>query len=347
MRADKRTFMLCGLIAVGLVAGSIGLRGAVSPAAAQVDRCEEWQKWVDDLNRGQIDLDAYADDVLWTGVAPCSPEDCIGKDAYRNFLEYVVALDTQLTLISCEVSDNTVTATYEERGRREQAVGVDRIIFFGVSELEGDTLLSDRTAGVDMEDPQSAQFVTYLFGTAFLMFDMGPGRDADQSPGAVAMERYPDFTTVGVRVAPGPAGVPQPVNIHEGTCANLGPVAFALRDMAGGVSYTVLDGVPGSQLQTGNYAIAVQKSQDEPEVYVACGDIPAAAAVPPAEPAPAAEEAPPVAPAPAGALPAAGSGGLLGEEDGSVPTWWYALAGTGALLVLAGLAGLGVTRGRR
>jgi pimeloyl-ACP methyl ester carboxylesterase len=58
--------------------------------------------------------------------------------------------------------------------------------------------------------------------------------------------------------------------------------------MAGGRSQTVLDGVPGSDLQTGNLAIAVQKSQDEPDVYVACADIPAAAAaVPPAEPAPA------------------------------------------------------------
>jgi DNA-binding beta-propeller fold protein YncE len=58
------------------------------------------------------------------------------------------------------------------------------------------------------------------------------------------------------------------------------------------------------------------------------------------------EEAPPVAAAPA-ALPAAGSGGLLTEQGSGVPIWWYALAGGGALLVLAGLAGLGMTRSRR
>jgi hypothetical protein len=334
------------VVAVAILAGIWGAPDTARPAAAQVDWCEETQKWVDDFNRGEIDLHAYADDVLWTGVAPCSPEDCVGKDAYRNFLEYVVALDTQLTLISCEASGNTVTATYEERGRREQAVGVDRIIFFGVSEFEGDTMVSDRTAGVEMEDPQSAQFVTYLFGTALLTFDMGPGRDADQSPGAVAVERYPDFSTVGVRIAPGPGGVSQPVNIHEGTCANLGPVAFALKDMAGGVSYTLLEGVPGSNLQTGNYAIAVQNSHDEPDVYVACGDIPAAAAaIPPAEPAPAVEEAPPVAPAPA-ALPSAGTGGLLGEEGGGLPTWWYALASAGVAPLAIGVAGLRLGRGR-
>jgi len=60
------------------------------------------------------------------------------------------------------------------------------------------------------------------------------------------------------------------------------------------------------------------------------------------------EAAPPVAqvPAPA-ALPAAGSGGLLTEQGSGVPVWWYALAAGGALLLMAGLAGLGMARTRR
>jgi hypothetical protein len=334
------------VVAVAILAGIWGAPDTARPAAAQVDWCEETQKWVDDFNRGEIDLHAYADDVLWTNAPPCYPEDCVGKDGYRNSLEYAVAVGAQLTMTSCEVSGDTVAGTYEMRGRRIQAAGVDRIIFFGVSEFEGDTMVSDRIAG-DMEDPQTAQFVAWLYGTALLTFEMGPGRDADQSPGAVAVERYPDFSTVGVRIAPGPAGVPRPVNIHEGTCADLGPVAFALTDMADGVSYTVLEGVPGSDLQTGNYAIAVQKSHDEPDVYVACGHIPAAAAaVPPVEPAPAVEEAPPVAPAPAAELPSAGSGGLLGEEGSGLPTWWYAVATAGVALLAIGLASLRLGRGQ-
>jgi hypothetical protein len=335
------------VVPVAILAGIWGPPDRARPAAAQVDRCEESQKWIDDFNRGQIDLDAYADDMLWAGLRPCSPEDCVGKDAYRNYLEFMVAVDAQLTLISCEVSGNTIAASYEMRDRRIQAAGVDRIIFFGTYEFEGDTVLSDRIAGVDMEDPQTAQFVTWLYGTALLTFQMGPGRDADQSPGAVAVERYPDFSTVGVRIAAGPTGVRQPVNIHEGTCADLGPVAFTLTDMADGVSYTVLDGVPGSDLQTGNFAIAVQKSHDEPDIYVACGDIPAAARpIPPAEPAPAVEEAPPVAPAAAAELPSAGSGGLLGEEGSGLPTWWYALPAAGVALLAIGLAGLRLGHGR-
>jgi 3-oxoadipate enol-lactonase len=39
------------------------------------------------------------------------------------------------------------------------------------------------------------------------------------------------------------------------------------------------------------------------------------------------------------ALPAAGSGGLLGDEGSGLPTWWYALVGGGILLFLCGLAG--------
>jgi sugar lactone lactonase YvrE len=58
------------------------------------------------------------------------------------------------------------------------------------------------------------------------------------------------------------------------------------------------------------------------------------------------EEAPAAASAPA-ALPAAGSGGLLGEEGSGLPTWWYVLAAGGTLLVLVGLAGMSINRGRR
>jgi sugar lactone lactonase YvrE len=57
------------------------------------------------------------------------------------------------------------------------------------------------------------------------------------------------------------------------------------------------------------------------------------------------EEAPVMAPA--RQLPAAGSGGLLTEQGGGVPSWWYALMATGAVLFLSGLAGLARARSRR
>jgi sugar lactone lactonase YvrE len=51
--------------------------------------------------------------------------------------------------------------------------------------------------------------------------------------------------------------------------------------------------------------------------------------------------------APARQLPAAGSGGLLTEQDNGVPTWWYALMATGTVLFMGGLAGLAKARSRR
>jgi hypothetical protein len=336
------------VVSLAFLVSVLGMPNTARPAAARVARvdwCEKLQQGNDALKRGRVDLKDYADDMVFVVGPLCSPKECVGKDAWRNYLEYLVALDTQVTITSCEISGNTIAVTQELRGWHERAAGVDRTISSVAYEFEGDKLSSFRFVAFDMKDPQSAEFVKWYFGggRAGATFAMGPGRDADQSPGVAVLERYPDFSAVAVRIAPGPAGVPQPIHIHKGTCANLGPVAFALRDVDGGVSHTVLRDVPLVDLQTGNYAIAVQQSEDEPNVYVACGDIPALAAeVPPAEPAPAAEQVPVAV-----AVPPTGSGGLLAEDGGGVATWWYALAAGGALLVMAGLAGLGRARSRR
>ncbi len=336
MRIRKRTLIGWGIVAVVLLAGVWGLPDTARPARAQDDWCERYQQVIDAFNRGEPDFEVYADDMVFVGGPLCSLEECVGKDALRSYVEYLVALDTQLTITSCEISGNTVAVTGEIRGWHEQAAGVDRAIYWETLELEGDTVVSYHS-GLDMQDSQTAEWYKWwLTAKPGATIAMGPGRDADQSPGTALLELYPDFSAVSVRIAPGPTGVPQPVNIHEGTCADLGPVAFALTDMAGGVSHTVLKDVPGGDLQTGNFAIAVQKSDDESDVFVACGDIPAAGEEQPEIlPVPAAEEAPIAAPA-----PPTGSGGLLAEEGGGVAAWWYALAAGGALLVMAGLAGL-------
>jgi hypothetical protein len=335
----KRTLVAWGMavVSLALLVGVLGMPKTTRPAAAQVDWCEKLQQETDALNRSEIDLEDYADDMVFEASPICDDVECVGKDAYRNYLQHYVDLNRQLTITSCEVSGNTVITTGEMAYDATRAAGVDRLIGGTTYEVQDDKIVAVRSLPADMTDPQTAQFVAYWLARPKPAFEMGPGRDADQSPGMAEMHGYPDFVSVFVRIAPGPAGVPQPIHIHEGTCANLGPVGFSLRDVDGGVSHTVLRGVSLGDLQTGNYAIAIQQSQDEPDVYVACGDIPAAAAeVPPAEPAPATEEAPAIAPAPAAELPSAGSGGLLGEEGSSLPTWWYALAAGGTLLLVGG-----------
>lgn len=332
------------IMVAALLAGVCGRGDSARPAAAEVDWCQEIQQEYDALNRGEIDLENYAGDMVFQTMPICQEIECVGKDAWRNYLRHYVDQNAHWGPVTrCDVSGNTVVTPFEFAYDATRAAGVERIIGGATYEIEGDKIVAVRSLPTDMTDPQTAQFVQYWLGRPKPTFEMGPGRDADQSPGMVEMHEYPTFLLVFVRIAPGLSGVSQPVNIHEGTCADLGPVTLALRNVDGGVSHTVLRGVSLADLQTGSSAIAVQKSEDEPDVYVACGDIPAAAPeAPPAEPAP----VPVIAPVPA-AAPATGSSGPLGEESGGLPTWWYGLAAGATLLVLGGLVGLRDSGNRR
>lgn len=332
MTIRKRTLIGRGIaVAAVLLVGAWWLGDAPGPASAQLDWCEKLQQEIDALNRGEIDLENYADDMVFEAAPICDEVECVGKDAFRNYLEHYVDLNRQVTITSCEVSGNTMAITSEVAYDATRAAGVDRIIGWATYEVQDDKVVAFRSVGVDLTDPQTAQFVQYWAARPKPTFEMGAGRDADQSPGMAEIHEYPDFVSVFVRIAPGPSGVPQPIHIHEGTCANLGPVAFALRDVDRGVSHTILRGASLSDLQTGNHAIAVQRSEDEADVFVACGDIPALAA---------AEEPTPVV------APVTGSGGFLGDEGGGLTTWWYALAAVGALLAIGGLAALRMVRSR-
>lgn len=79
--------------------------------------------------------------------------------------------------------------------------------------------------------------------------------------------------TVSIEIDAGPDGQPQPVHIHEGDCRNLGDVAFPLEDVVDGVSESTAD-VSMSELLAGEYAINVHLSEDQMDVYVACGTLP-------------------------------------------------------------------------
>lgn len=87
---------------------------------------------------------------------------------------------------------------------------------------------------------------------------------------------------VEVKVTGAPAGVPQPLHIHEGTCANLNPKpTYPLTSAVDGVSVSQID-ANFADLQNGNFAINGHKSAEEAKVYVFCGDIPAMASTLPA-----------------------------------------------------------------
>lgn len=80
-------------------------------------------------------------------------------------------------------------------------------------------------------------------------------------------------TTVTINVTPGPAGVEQPIHIHWGTCADLGPVAYDLSPVVDGMQETEIS-VTLPALRSGGYAINLHESVVNASNYTACGDIP-------------------------------------------------------------------------
>jgi hypothetical protein len=70
-------------------------------------------------------------------------------------------------------------------------------------------------------------------------------------------------------------GAVHPVHIHDGTCDDLGGVAYPLEDIVDGVSMSTID-AELIDLMDGEHAVNVHLSEDEMDVNVACADIPEA-----------------------------------------------------------------------
>lgn len=86
-------------------------------------------------------------------------------------------------------------------------------------------------------------------------------------------------TKVVLNLTGAPAGVAQPVHIHDGNCgATLNPTPkYPLTSLKDGKSETTVN-VSLATLMTGKFAINAHKSAAEASVYVSCGNIPAATA---------------------------------------------------------------------
>lgn len=105
-----------------------------------------------------------------------------------------------------------------------------------------------------------------------ITIQLGEQNGSGQTGTAELTDMGNGMTRVVVNLQNSPAG-PQPIHIHEGTCANLNPaVRFPLTSLQNGRSEsmvpTALSAVLGQP-----HAINAHKSPQEASVYVSCGNI--------------------------------------------------------------------------
>jgi ketosteroid isomerase-like protein len=226
--------------------------GAAATQGNQVDLGQLFEREIDAVNGGDVDaaMELFADDAVLTVIPVCYPAPCTGKDAIRNMMDYIVAENVHTTIAHMEVSQNTVMASVTVDSEDTRAMALTEVLGWHLVEYR-DGKISRQLVTFELTHPAGVGMIRNF----------------------IDVER----TTVAVTIPPGPAGVSQPANIYEGTCSDLGAVAFPLQDVRGGKSGTGF-AFPLSDLRTGGFAIAIQKSHEEPEVFVACGDIPAAEA---------------------------------------------------------------------
>jgi hypothetical protein len=104
------------------------------------------------------------------------------------------------------------------------------------------------------------------------VFSMGAQNGSGEA-GTVALVPMGDKTEVIVSLTGAPAGVAQPVHVHDGSCAKLNPKpTYPLTTMMNGVSVTTID-APIAKLTGGGFAVNAHKSTTEIGTYVSCGDL--------------------------------------------------------------------------
>lgn len=97
--------------------------------------------------------------------------------------------------------------------------------------------------------------------------------DSGESGTAVLTDMGNNQVQVVVTIENAPAGVSQPMHIHEGTCDNLNAAPkYPLTNLVDGKSTTVVSTTLASLLAS-PHAINGHKSAEEASVYVFCGNI--------------------------------------------------------------------------
>lgn len=96
--------------------------------------------------------------------------------------------------------------------------------------------------------------------------------DGSGVSGTATMTETDGETTVSIELDGTPEDGVHPVHIHAGTCDDLGDVVFPLEDVVDGMSESTVE-ASIDDIMAADHAINVHLSEDEMDVYVACGNI--------------------------------------------------------------------------
>lgn len=101
--------------------------------------------------------------------------------------------------------------------------------------------------------------------------------DVDDSgvSGGASVRGVDEGVEITVFISQGDEGGVHPVHVHDGTCDDLGDVAYPLENIEDGESVTVIEDISLGDIMTGEYAINAHLSEDEMDTYVMCGNVPA------------------------------------------------------------------------
>jgi ketosteroid isomerase-like protein len=116
------------------------------------------------INKGDVAnaMTHYTDDAVLIAQPFCPPEvPCHDKPTVQHAYEQMTAGGTQATIVSQEVSGNTVKSRLEVRGSAATTAGVERFVYTATVTFTGDKI-SKEVDEYDVTDQQTATFVKWL-----------------------------------------------------------------------------------------------------------------------------------------------------------------------------------------
>ena len=118
----------------------------------------------------------------------------------------------------------------------------------------------------------AGQIVPASAATSTLTVSLAAQNGSGESGTATLTQQGANVQVV-IAIKGAPATTPQPAHIHNGTCSDLGGVAYSLTSLVNGASTTLVKGVTIDDLIKGTKAINVHESAADLGKYVACGNI--------------------------------------------------------------------------